>query len=163
MSNFDAMPPTPPQEVPPRKSQPFEVGCARSSRGMPPGLCPAGPLQELGHTHFEIRCSSQCWRLTGCDPAEPRSPGLRVWPQSSCDLAMVSLDPLVRNSHLGDVRPAEGRYFTHSAERGEGSDYRGIDFPLPRPGARFGHELEQVGPSELSLSRGIRCRLGNSP
>ena len=67
-----------------------------------------GPLQELGYTHLEIRCPSQCWRLTGCDPAEPRSASLRVRPRLSCDLAMVSLDPLVCNSQLGDVRPAEG-------------------------------------------------------
>ena len=120
VTNFDAMPLTPPQEVSPRKPQPPEVGCARSSPGMPPGLSFVGPLQELGHTHFEIRCSSQCWRLTGCDPAEPRSPCLCVWPQSSRDLAMVSFDPLVRNFHFGDVRSAEQRYFSHSAERGKG-------------------------------------------
>ena len=107
VSNFDAVPSTPPQEVPPRKSQPPEVGCARSSPGMPPGLSFVGPLQELGHTHFEIRCSSQRWRLTRGDPAEPRSPCLCVWSQSSRDLAMVSFDPLVRDSHLGAVRSAK--------------------------------------------------------
>ena len=51
--NFDVVPSAPPQEVPPRQSQPTEVCGACPSPGMPPCLTSVNPLQELGHTHFE--------------------------------------------------------------------------------------------------------------
>ena len=105
MRNFDAMPSTPTQEVSPRQSQPTEVCSACSPRGMPP----------LSVPWKSLAIPSQHWCLTRGDPAEPQSPCLRIRPQPSCDVAVFSLDSLVGNPHLGDVRSSKGRYFPHPA------------------------------------------------